>query len=75
MALSQMQVELITKPRNIVDGVRYTWFCLWHLLSTFRTLCRDGDAVLVISHLHLWPTSLHIYRVYSVSLQFRLRRS
>lgn len=54
MILRYMEIELGREPGNVVDWVRYARFGLRHLLSTHRTLCRDGNAVLVISHLHHW---------------------
>ena len=54
MVLRYMEIELSREPGNVVDWVRYAGFGLRHLLSTHRTLCRDGNAVLVISHLHHW---------------------
>lgn len=54
MILRYMKIELSREPRKVVDWVRYARLGLRHLLSTHRTLCRDGNAVLVISHLHRW---------------------
>ena len=68
MILRYMEIELSREPSNIVDWVRYARFGLRHLLSTHRTLCGDGNAVLVISHLHHWCR--HILSVAPTEVSF-----
>ena len=54
MSLRYMEVELRREPSDIVDWVRYARFGLRNRLPTLGTPSRDGDTVLVISHLHHW---------------------
>ncbi len=54
MTLRYMKTELSREPLHIFNWVRDAWRALWHPLATKRTLGRDGNAVLVITHLEFW---------------------
>jgi hypothetical protein len=54
MSLRYMEVELRREPSDIIDWVCYARFGLRHRLPTLGTPSRDGNTVLVISHLHSW---------------------
>jgi hypothetical protein len=49
--LRYVKSELSREPSNIVDWVRDARSALRHPFTTKRTLGRDGNTVLVISHL------------------------
>ena len=54
MSLRYMELELGREPSDIIDWVGYARFSLRHRHPTLGTPSRDGNTILVISHLHHW---------------------
>lgn len=59
MALSHMLTELSAEPCHVVERIRDARATLGHLRATFRAFRQDGNAVHVISQLHLWSGLPH----------------